>query len=161
MLTLGLESAKRDVYPGMDLVAPEIDYVGLARRWRPRRARTSPPSSPMSCAPASSIPGPALVDVVIDRGQGHGVIRTGGEWVVDAPGARAEHAGIPACTPADDALIGQSAITTCRRHESGPRSWPTVRAARAAGVAVVTTAPAPPTRSRPWSRPTRARCRWR
>ena len=28
---MGLDSAKRGLYPGMDLVEPEIDYVALAR----------------------------------------------------------------------------------------------------------------------------------
>src|SRR5205814_7664235 len=31
MLTFGLPGAKRGVFPGMDLVGPEIDYLALAR----------------------------------------------------------------------------------------------------------------------------------
>jgi benzoylformate decarboxylase len=69
MLTLGLESAKRDIYPGMDLVAPEIDYVGLARALGVRAERVEKPGELGDVLRACiTHPGPALVDVVIDRG---------------------------------------------------------------------------------------------
>ncbi len=69
MLTLGLESAKRDVYPGMDLVDPEIDYVGLARSLGVRAERVEKPGDLGDVLRACiAHPGPALVDVVIDRG---------------------------------------------------------------------------------------------
>jgi len=69
MLTLGLDSAKRDVYPGMDLVDPEIDYVGLARSLGVRAERVEKPSDLGDVLRACiAHPGPALVDVVIDRG---------------------------------------------------------------------------------------------
>ena len=69
MLTLGLDSAKRDVYPGMDLVDPEIDYVGLARSLGVRAERVEKPGDLGDVLRACiAHPGPALVDVVIDRG---------------------------------------------------------------------------------------------
>jgi benzoylformate decarboxylase len=69
MLTLGLDSAKRDVYPGMDLVDPEIDYVGLARSLGVRAERVEKPGDLGDVLRASiAHPGPALVDVLIDRG---------------------------------------------------------------------------------------------
>jgi benzoylformate decarboxylase len=69
MLTLGLDSAKRDVYPGMDLVDPEIDYVGLARSLGVRAERVEKPGTLGDVLRACiAHPGPALVDVVIDRG---------------------------------------------------------------------------------------------
>ena len=69
MLTLGLESAKRDVYPGMDLVDPEIDYVGLARSLGVKAERVEKPNQLGDILRACiEHPGPALVDVVIDRG---------------------------------------------------------------------------------------------
>ncbi len=69
MLTLGLESAKRDIYPGMDLVGPEIDYIGLARALGVRAERVEKPGELGDVLRACiAHPGPALVDVVIDRG---------------------------------------------------------------------------------------------
>jgi benzoylformate decarboxylase len=69
MLTLGLESAKRDIYPGMDLVDPEIDGVGLARALGVRAERVEKPGDLGDVLRAClAHPGPALVDVVIDRG---------------------------------------------------------------------------------------------
>src|SRR3989454_12277378 len=40
MLSLDLASAKRGIYPGMDLVEPEIDYTGLARSLGVRAERS-------------------------------------------------------------------------------------------------------------------------
>jgi benzoylformate decarboxylase len=69
MLTLGLESAKRDLYPGMDLVEPEIDYIGLARALGVRAERVEKPGELGDVLRACiAHPGPALVDVAIDRG---------------------------------------------------------------------------------------------
>ena len=69
MLTLGLDSAKRDVYPGMDLVNPEIDYVGLARSLGVRAERVEKPGDLGDVLRGCiAHPGPALIDVVIDRG---------------------------------------------------------------------------------------------
>src|SRR5881397_2053219 len=45
MLTLDLASAKRGIYPGMDLVDPAIDYVGLARSLGVRAERVEKPAS--------------------------------------------------------------------------------------------------------------------
>jgi benzoylformate decarboxylase len=69
MLTLGLESAKREIYPGMDLLDPAIDYVGLARALGVRAERVEKPDELADVLRACiAHPGPALVDVVIDRG---------------------------------------------------------------------------------------------
>lgn len=69
MLTLGLDSAKRDIYPGMDLVDPEIDYVSLARALGVRAERVNKPDVLGDVLRAClDHPGPALVDVAIDRG---------------------------------------------------------------------------------------------
>jgi benzoylformate decarboxylase len=69
MLTLGLDSAKREVYPGMDLVDPEIDHVGLARALGVRAERVDKPAMLGDVLRAClAHPGPALVDVAIDRG---------------------------------------------------------------------------------------------
>jgi benzoylformate decarboxylase len=69
MLTLGLPSAKRGVYPGMDLVNPEIDYGGLARALGVRAERVEKPQDLRDVLAACiAHPGPALVDVAIDRG---------------------------------------------------------------------------------------------
>jgi benzoylformate decarboxylase len=69
MLTLGLESAKRGIYPGMDLVDPEIDYLGLARALGVRAERVEKPGDLRDVLAACvAYPGPALVDVAIDRG---------------------------------------------------------------------------------------------
>ena len=68
MVTLGLPSAKRGIYPGMDLVDPEIDYLALARAMGVRAARVEKPAD-LREALADSLAhrGPALVDVAIDR----------------------------------------------------------------------------------------------
>jgi thiamine pyrophosphate-dependent acetolactate synthase large subunit-like protein len=69
MLTLGLDSAKREIYPGMDLVDPEIDYVTLARALGVRAERVDKPDVLADVLRACiAHPGPALVDVAIDRG---------------------------------------------------------------------------------------------
>src|SRR5439155_1567919 len=39
MLSLDLPSAKRGIFPGMDLIDPEIDYVGLAKALGVRAGR--------------------------------------------------------------------------------------------------------------------------
>ena len=68
MLTLGLDSAKREIYPGMDLVDPEIDYVALARALGVRAERVDNPDVLGDVLRAClAHPGPALVDVAIDR----------------------------------------------------------------------------------------------
>jgi benzoylformate decarboxylase len=68
MLTLGLDSAKREIYPGMDLVDPEIDYVALARALGVRAERVDEPGVLGDVLRAClGHPGPALVDVAIDR----------------------------------------------------------------------------------------------
>jgi benzoylformate decarboxylase len=69
MLTLDLASAKRGIYPGMDLVEPSIDYAGLARSLGVRAERVEKPASlPDVLASCLAHPGPTLVEVVIDRG---------------------------------------------------------------------------------------------
>jgi benzoylformate decarboxylase len=69
MLSLDLESAKRGIYPGMDLVDPEIDYVGLARALGVRAERVAKPGELRDVLAACvAHPGPSLVDVTIDRG---------------------------------------------------------------------------------------------
>jgi benzoylformate decarboxylase len=69
MLGLGLPSAKRGKYPGMDLVDPEIDYVALARALGVRAERVTKPADLRdTLAAALAHDGPALVDVAIDRG---------------------------------------------------------------------------------------------
>ncbi len=69
MLSLGLESAKRGIYPGMDLVDPAIDYVGLARSLGVRAERVAAPGELRDVLAAClAHPGPSLVDVAIDRG---------------------------------------------------------------------------------------------
>jgi benzoylformate decarboxylase len=69
MLTLGLDSAKREIYPGMDLVDPEIDYLALARALGVRAERVDKPDVLGDVLRAClDHPGPALVDVAIDRG---------------------------------------------------------------------------------------------
>ena len=71
METLGLASAKRGVFPGMDLVDPEIDYLGLARALGVRACRVDKPDEVRDAlAEALAHGGPALVDVAIDRGFG-------------------------------------------------------------------------------------------
>jgi len=69
MVTLGLPSAKRGIYPGMDLVDPEIDYLALARAMGVHATRVEKPGDLRdTLADALARRGPALVDVVIDRG---------------------------------------------------------------------------------------------
>jgi benzoylformate decarboxylase len=68
MVTLGLPSAKRGIFPGMDLVDPEIDYLALARAMGVKAARVEKPTDLRDAlAEALAHRGPALVDVVIDR----------------------------------------------------------------------------------------------
>jgi benzoylformate decarboxylase len=69
MLSLDLASAKRGIYPGMDLVEPTIDYVGLARSLGVRAERVEKPAGLREVlASCLAHPGPTLVDVAIDRG---------------------------------------------------------------------------------------------
>jgi benzoylformate decarboxylase len=69
MLSLDLASAKRGIYPGMDLIEPTIDYVGLARSLGVRAERVEKPASlHETLAACLAHPGPTLVDVTIDRG---------------------------------------------------------------------------------------------
>lgn len=69
MLTLGLPSAKRGIFPGMDLVDPEIDGPGLARALGVRAERVAKPRDLRDVLAAClGHAGPALVDVAIDRG---------------------------------------------------------------------------------------------
>jgi benzoylformate decarboxylase len=68
MVSLGLESAARGTYPGMDLVNPEIDHVALARAMGVRAERVEKPRDLRDVlAECLTHPGPALVDVAIDR----------------------------------------------------------------------------------------------
>jgi benzoylformate decarboxylase len=69
MLGMGLPSAKKGVYPGMDLVDPSIDYVALARALGVRAERVEKPAELRDVLAAClGEPGPSLVDVIIDRG---------------------------------------------------------------------------------------------
>jgi len=69
MLGMGLPSAKKGIYPGMDLVDPTIDYVALARALGVRAERVEKPGELHDVLAAClAHPGPSLVDVVIDRG---------------------------------------------------------------------------------------------
>jgi len=69
MLGMGLASAKKGIYPGMDLVDPTIDYVALARSLGVRAERVEKPGELRDVlAGCLAHPGPSLVDVVIDRG---------------------------------------------------------------------------------------------
>jgi benzoylformate decarboxylase len=71
MASLGLASAKRGVYPGMDLIEPEIDYLTLARSLGVRAERVTKPGDLADVlAQCLAHPGPTLVDVAIDRGFG-------------------------------------------------------------------------------------------
>jgi benzoylformate decarboxylase len=69
MLSLGLQSAKRGIYPGMDLVNPEIDYLALAKALGVRAERVEKPRELRDAlVECLAHPGPTLVDVAIDRG---------------------------------------------------------------------------------------------
>jgi benzoylformate decarboxylase len=69
MMTLGLPSAKRGIFPGMDLVDPLVDYVALARALGARAERVERPGELGDVLGAClGHPGPSVVDVVIDRG---------------------------------------------------------------------------------------------
>ena len=69
MLTFGLPAAKRGVFPGMDLIDPEIDYLALARAMGVLAVRVDKPGALRDVlARALAHGGPALVDVAIDRG---------------------------------------------------------------------------------------------
>jgi len=69
MLSLDLPSAKRGIFPGMDLVDPEIDYVGLAKALGVRAERVEKPGELRDVlAQCLAHGGPSLVDVAIDRG---------------------------------------------------------------------------------------------
>jgi benzoylformate decarboxylase len=68
MLGMGLDSAKRGIYPGMDLVDPEIDYVGLARSLGVQAERVEKPGELRGILEKMlALNAPALVDVAIDR----------------------------------------------------------------------------------------------
>ena len=69
MLGMGLPSAKKGIYPGMDLVDPTIDYVALARSLGVRAERVEKPTELADVLSAClAHQGPSLVDVAIDRG---------------------------------------------------------------------------------------------
>src|SRR5438309_2135393 len=69
MLSLDLPSAKRGIFPGMDLIDPEIDYVGLAKALGVRAERVEKPGELREVlAECLASAGPSLVDVAIDRG---------------------------------------------------------------------------------------------
>ena len=69
--TLGLASAKRGVFPGMDLVEPEIDCLALSRALGvPARRVAKPGEVREALVEALAHDGPALVDVAIDRSFG-------------------------------------------------------------------------------------------
>ena len=68
MLGMGLDSAKRGIYPGMDLVDPEIDYVALARSLGVPAERVKKPQDLRPVLEKMlAASGPTLVDVAIDR----------------------------------------------------------------------------------------------
>ena len=69
MLGMGLPSAKKGIYPGMDLVDPTIDAVAIARALGVRAERVEKPAELRDVlTECLAHPGPSLVDVVIDRG---------------------------------------------------------------------------------------------
>ncbi|MBI4607439.1 MAG: thiamine pyrophosphate-binding protein [Candidatus Rokubacteria bacterium] len=69
MLGMGLDSAKRGIYPGMDLVDPEVDYVGLARALGVQAERVEKPAELRGALEkALAASAATLVDVAIDRG---------------------------------------------------------------------------------------------
>jgi benzoylformate decarboxylase len=68
MISLALPSAKRGVYPGMDIVDPEIDYITLARALGVRAERVEKPAGLRDALAAClAHEGPSLVDVAVDR----------------------------------------------------------------------------------------------
>jgi benzoylformate decarboxylase len=68
MISLALPSAKRGLYPGMDIVDPEIDHVALAQALGVRAERVDKPAELRDALAAGlAHDGPALVDVAIDR----------------------------------------------------------------------------------------------
>ncbi|MBI3031750.1 MAG: thiamine pyrophosphate-binding protein [Candidatus Rokubacteria bacterium] len=68
MRGMGLDSAKRGIYPGMDLVEPEIDYVALARSMGVEAERVERPGDLRAALEKMlAAGGPTLVDVAIDR----------------------------------------------------------------------------------------------
>jgi benzoylformate decarboxylase len=68
MVTFGLPGAKRGVFPGMDLVDPEIDYLALARSMGVTAERVDKPGALREALTrALAHDGPSLVDVAIDR----------------------------------------------------------------------------------------------
>jgi benzoylformate decarboxylase len=68
MLGMGLDSAKRGIYPGMDLVDPEIDHVALARSLGVEAERVEKPQELRGVLEKMlAAAGPTLVDVAIDR----------------------------------------------------------------------------------------------
>jgi benzoylformate decarboxylase len=68
LVTLGLAPGGRARVPGLDLVDPEIDHVGLARALGVRAARIEKPAALRDAlADALHHAGPALVDVAIER----------------------------------------------------------------------------------------------
>ena len=65
---MGLDSAKRGIYPGMDLVDPEIDYIALARSLGVPAERVEKPQDLRPVLEKMlAASGPTLVDVAIDR----------------------------------------------------------------------------------------------
>ena len=74
MATLGLPGAKTGFYPGMDLTAPELDYVALAGALGVRAVRVEKPSAVRDAlADGLAHRGPSLIDVAIDRSVKGGV----------------------------------------------------------------------------------------
>lgn len=68
MLDMGLDSPKRGLFPGMDLVAPEIDFVGLAAALGVRAERVEHPRDLRGVLETMlASDGPTLVDVALDR----------------------------------------------------------------------------------------------
>ena len=70
MLSARPASAKRGIYPGMDLVGSRDRLLALARALGVTAERVDKPDvlARRARAPAWTIRGPALVDVAIDRG---------------------------------------------------------------------------------------------
>src|SRR5947199_226921 len=69
MLILELPSANRGIFPGVDLIDPETDYVRLAKALGVRAERVEKPGELREVlAECLASAGPSLVDVAIDRG---------------------------------------------------------------------------------------------